>query len=304
MTPQRAVKKLLSMAMLGISATVGVACSPVKTLNALVPASGYQLQADIAYGSLSRQKLDIYRPKQAMYAQPPVVLFYYGGGWEGGDKADYKFVAEAFTSKGYVVVIPDYRVYPEVKFPAVMEDPATAAQWVKTHIAQYGGDHKQIFMAGHSAGAHLAVMMSVNPQYLAKAGARPSDFVGTIGLAGPYDFLPLKSARLKEIFGPEAQRWQSQPIEFVQGDNQPLLLLVGLKDGTVWKHNTFNLAAKVRAKGGPVEVVEYPSYGHIDMVAKLAKPLRGNGDLLKPIVAFIQKHSSETQKVPAHSLSE
>jgi acetyl esterase/lipase len=300
MTPHRAIKKLLSLAALGISTTVGVACSPVKTLNALVPASGYQLQADIAYGDLPRQKLDIYSPKQAVYAQPPVVLFYYGGGWEEGNKADYKFVAEAFTSKGYVVVIPDYRVYPEVKFPAVMEDPAKAAQWVKKHIAQYGGNENKVFLAGHSAGAHLAVMMSLNPEYLAKVGATPADFLGTIGLAGPYDFLPLKSARLKEIFGPEAQRWQSQPIEFVTGNNAPMLLLVGLKDGTVWKHNTFNLAAKVRSKGGPVEVVEYPSYGHVDMVAKLAKPLRGNGELLKPILNFIQTHSAESPTVLAH----
>ena len=155
-------------------------------------------------------------------------------------------------------------------------------------------------VTGHSAGAHLAVMMSLNPEYLAKVGATPADFVGTIGLAGPYDFLPLKSARLMEIFGPEAQRWQSQPIEFVTGKNAPMLLLVGLMDSTVWKHNTFNLAAKVKLKGGPVEVVEYPNYGHVDMVAKLAKPLRGNGELLKPILDFIQTHSSENLRVLAH----
>jgi acetyl esterase/lipase len=294
MTPYRSVKKLLSLAAIGFSSVAGIACSPVKTLNALVPASGYTLQADVAYGPLARNKLDIYRPKSDAQNKPPVVLFYYGGGWEAGDKADYKFVAEAFTSKGYVVVIPDYRVYPDVKFPALMEDPAKAAQWVKQHIGQYGGDHNQVFLAGHSAGAHLAVMMSLNPEYLAKVSLTPQNFVGTIGLAGPYDFLPLKSARLMEIFGPEEGRWESQPISFVSGNNQPLLLLVGLKDGTVWKHNTFNLAAKIKAKGGPVEVAEYPNYGHIDMVAKLAKPLRGNGDLLKPIIDFLQAHSHKT----------
>lgn len=291
MTPYRSVKKLLTLAAIGISSVAGVACSPVKTLNALVPESGYTLKADIAYGPLARHKLDIYRPKQTGHGQPPVVLFYYGGGWEAGDKADYKFVAEAFTSRGYVVVIPDYRVYPDVKFPALMEDPARAAHWVKQHIGEYGGDAAQVFLAGHSAGAHIAVMLSLNPQYLAAAQSKPQDFAGTIGLAGPYDFLPLKSARLMEIFGPEEGRWQSQPIEFVTGHNQPLLLLVGLKDDTVWKHNTFNLAAKIKARGGPVQVVEYPTYGHIDMVAKLAKPLRGNGDLLKSVIAFLQAHS-------------
>jgi acetyl esterase/lipase len=284
------VKKLLSLAAIGISSVAGVACSPVKTLNALVPESGYILQADIAYGPLARQKLDVYRPKQPMDAKSPVVLFYYGGGWESGNKADYKFVAEAFTSKGYVVVIPDYRVYPEVKFPAFMQDPAESAYWVKQNIEDYGGDDQQVFLAGHSAGAHIAVMLSLNPEYLAKVQLAPQDFSGTIGLAGPYDFLPLKSKRLMEIFGPEVERWKSQPIEFVSGHNPPLLLLVGLKDSTVWKHNTFNLAAKINAKGGQVQVVEYPSYGHIEMVAKLAKPLRGEGALLNPILDFLQAH--------------
>jgi dipeptidyl aminopeptidase/acylaminoacyl peptidase len=133
-------------------------------------------------------------------------------------------------------------------------------------------------------------MLSLNKAYLGKEQLKPSDFRGTIGSAGPYDFLPLKSERLKEIFGPEDQRWKSQPIEFVTGNNPPMLLLVGLKDGTVGIHNTFNLAAKIKSKGGSVQVVEFPNYGHKDMVAKLAKPLRGNGDLLKPIVEFIRAH--------------
>lgn len=283
------LKKLLSNAALGVASAVTIACSPVKTLNALVPSNGYKLSEDISYGSLPRQKLDVYVPLQHQ-AKPPVVLFYYGGSWDSGEKADYKFAAEAFTSSGFIAVIPDYRVYPEVKFPGFMADPAKAAKWVKDHIQDYGGDPERIFLAGHSAGAHIAVMLALNGEYLAKEGLQPRDFRATIGLAGPYDFLPLQSERLKKIFGPEDQRWKSQPIEFVTGSNQPMLLLVGLKDSTVWTHNTSNLAAKIKAHGGPVQVVEYPTYGHIDMAAKLAKPLRGNGDLLKPIVDFINQH--------------
>lgn len=284
-----AVKNLFSSATMGLVTAVTVACSPVKTLNAFVPSDGYQLHADIAYGDLSRQKLDVYQPKQ-QDKKLPVVLFYYGGSWDSGDKADYKFAAEAFTSNGFVAVIPDYRVYPEVTFPGVMADPATAAKWVKDHIQEFGGDPNRVFLAGHSAGAHIAVMLSLNDEYLAQEHLKPTDFRGTIGSAGPYDFLPVKTDRLKAIFGPEDQRWKSQPIEFVTGKNQPMLLLVGLKDTTVWTHNTFNLAAKIKAKGGSVQVVEFPTYGHIDMAAKLAKPLRGNGELLKPIVDFINSH--------------
>jgi len=288
------IKKLLSTTAIGLASAVSVACSPVKTLNALVPNSGYELHADIAYGNLPRQHLDVYLPKQyeakAPPAKLPVVLFFYGGSWDSGDKTDYKFAAEAFTSKGFIAVVSDYRIYPEVLFPGFMVDPAKAARWVKDHIRALGGDPNRIFLAGHSAGAHIAVMLALNDEYLASEKLKPSDFCGTIGLAGPYDFLPLKSERLKIIFGPEDQRWKSQPIKFVTGHNQPMLLLVGLKDGTVGTHNTYNLAAKIKAKGGPVQVVEFPNYGHIDMAAKLAKPLRRDGDLLKPIVEFINQH--------------
>ena len=246
-TAHNTIKKLLSNAALGLATAFTVACSPVKTLNALVPNMGYELHADIAYGGLSRQKLDVYQPKQSS-SKPPVVIFYYGGSWDSGDKADYKFIAEAFTSHGFLTVIPDYRVFPEVKFPELMADPAKAAKWVKTHIKDFGGDPNRVFLAGHSAGAHIAVMMSVNPEYLAKEQLNYTAFAGTIGLAGPYDFLPVKTDRLKEILGPENERWKSQPIEFVTGKNPPLLLLVGLKDGTVWPRNTFNLAAKTKPR--------------------------------------------------------
>ncbi|HSI43439.1 MAG TPA: alpha/beta hydrolase [Methylotenera sp.] len=284
-----ALKKLLSTATIGLASIASIACSPVKTLNALVPSDGYELHSDIAYGSLPRQRLDVYVPKHHE-PKPPVVIFFYGGSWDSGDKADYKFAAEAFTSNGFVVVVPDYRLYPEVLFPDFMSDPAKAARWVKDHIQALDGDSGCVFLAGHSAGAHIAVMLALNDEYLAKEQLKPGDFRGTIGLAGPYDFLPLTSERLKIIFGPEDQRWKSQPINFVTGHNQPMLLLIGLKDGTVGTHNTYNLAAKIKEKGGSVQVVEFPNYGHIDMAAKLAKPLRGDGDLLKPIVAFIKQH--------------
>lgn len=272
------------------------ACSPIKMLNAIVPESTYQLESAIAYGDLPRQKLDIYMPNQIPNQQSQtqatrkVVIFFYGGSWDSGTRADYKFAAEALVSRGYIVVIPDYRVYPEVLFPAFMADPVNAAKWVKNNIHQYGGDVNKTFLAGHSAGAHIAVMMAINPEYLAKQSLKPADFAGVIGLAGPYDFLPLKSNRLKTIFGPESEQWKSQPINFVDGKNPPMLLAVGKKDGTVWPRNTYNLEKKIKENNGLVEIAEFESYGHIDMVAKLAKPLRGDGELLKAITAFIDAH--------------
>jgi len=284
------INRQLKTLMCSAAVMLTAACSPVKTLNAIIPESGFQLTPNIAFGSLPRQKLDIYVPKHlARDAKAPVIIFYYGGGWDTGDKDDYKFVAEAFTSRGFITVIPDYRIYPEVLFPAFMADPAQAARWVKDYIGGMGGDQQHIFLVGHSAGAHIAAMLTLNEAYLASVNLKPADFSGMIGLAGPYDFLPLKSDRLKTIFGPEEGLPKSQPINFVTGNNPPMLLLVGKKDGTVWPRNSYNLAAKIRESGGPVELVEYDNYGHIDMAAKLAKPLRDH-DMLNSIASFIQQH--------------
>ena len=277
---------------LAIVACISSACSPIKVLNSLVPENGYELVSGVEYGTNARQKLDIYLPKatEKSTALKKVIIFYYGGNWDSGERTDYKFAAEALVSQGYIVVIPDYRVYPEVLFPGFMADPVSAAKWIKTNIKKYHGDANKVFLAGHSAGAHLAVMMAINPEYLAVASLKPNDFAGVIGLAGPYDFLPLTSERLKVIFGAEAQRWKSQPINFVDGKNPPLFLAIGTKDNTVWPRNTYNLAQKIKEKNGLVEVHEFTSYSHVDMVAKLAKPLRGNGELLKSVITFIDQH--------------
>ena len=283
---------------LAFLAGISSACTPVKILNSLVPETSYQLISATAYGTNNRQKLDMYLPKvkpkvnvgQTTNALKKVVIFYYGGNWDSGDRADYKFVGEALSAQGFIVVIPDYRVYPEVLFPEFMADPASAAKWVKANIKQYGGDANKVFLAGHSSGAQIAVMLALNAEYLAKQNLAPHDFAGVIGLAGPYDFLPLKSDRLKTIFGTETEQWKSQPINFVDGKSPPLLLAVGKKDGTVWPRNTYNLAKKIKENNGLVEVAEFANYGHVDMVAKLAKPLRGDGELLKAITAFLNSH--------------
>ena len=278
---------------IAIMACLSSACSPVKVLNSLVPENGYELVSAIEYGDSARQKLDIYLPKAADKSATlkKVIIFYYGGNWDSGERADYKFAAEALVSQGYIVVIPDYRVYPEVLFPEFMADPVSAAKWVKSNIKKYNGDANKVFLAGHSAGAHIAVMMAINAEYLAVASLKPNDFAGVIGLAGPYDFLPLKSDRLKIIFGAESEQWKSQPINFVDGNNPPLFLAVGMKDGTVWPRNSYNLAEKIKKNNGLVQLVTFENYGHIDMVAKLAKPLRGDGELLKAVADFIRKTS-------------
>lgn len=267
-------------------------CSPLDALNAVVPASGYDRTAGITYGDHPRQRLDVYRPKRAD-APAPVVVFFYGGNWRDGDRADYRFVAEAMTSRGFVTVIPDYRLVPEVTFPAFVEDAARAVRWAHDHAADHGGDADRLFVMGHSAGAHLASMVAVAPDYLAAVGLDRSDVRAVAALAGPFDFLPLKDPQLAAAFGPWNDDARAEPITFVDGRQPPILLAHGAKDTTVNPANSAAMAARVRAVGGVARHVVYPNRAHVGILLALARPFRGLAPVLNDVTAFFAEHGAD-----------
>jgi acetyl esterase/lipase len=92
-----------------------------------------QLTPSIAYAERSRHRLDICRPRDAIAA--PVIIFFYGGAWQSGYKELYRYVAKALARRGYVAVVPDYRIYPEVCYPDFLDDGALVVRWVKDNIA-------------------------------------------------------------------------------------------------------------------------------------------------------------------------
>lgn len=265
-------------------------CSGADLLNRFVPSEGYRLIRDLRYGDGPRRGLDLYLPDHAAEAAPTVV-FFYGGGWESGSKDDYLFVGQAFASRGYVTAIPDYRLYPEVRFPGFLEDAAAAVAWVRANTRRTGAAPGPVYLVGHSAGAYIAAMLTLDPQWLERVGNRVCDSVAaTVGLAGPYDFLPLTSATLKDIFGPESSRPQTQPINHVDGTAPPMLLVTGTADTTVYPRNSANLAARIRSRGGAVEQRVYDGIGHIELVASLADPLRGVAPTLDDVDGFLRRH--------------
>lgn len=259
-------------------------CSGVDILNASVPNNGYQVIRDITYAEGNRHNLDIYVPDGAHHA--PVILFYYGGSWQMGNKKMYKFVGQAFASRGFVTVIADYRLYPEVYYPDFIVDSAKALKWTHEHIGEYGGDASNLFVAGHSAGGFNAVMLTLNDQYLAEGGAKRSWIRGAIGIAGPYDFLPLEDPKIIQIFskypGP-----QNQPINYVHGKLPPFFLATGEVDEDVLPKNTHNLAKKLREHGTRVVEKTYPDVQHIGIVLSLARGFRGRAPLLDDITDFV-----------------
>lgn len=275
--------------------------------NGLAPVARDRLQANIRYGPHPQNQLDLYLPPTQPQTgdetlQRPVVIFFYGGCWGAClrfYKSDYRFVAQSLAAAGYVVVIPDYRHYPAVKFPAIMDDATAVVEWVSVNIEQYGGDPNQLFLMGHSAGAQMAALLTFNPAYLTPAGqARVRGF---IGLAGPYDFLPFDQAYQPRLFGPEENYPLSQPINFVKGHEPPLLLLYGNDDTVVYPHNLENLAQKVRTLGGPVEVHRYDGIDHAGLVGALARPVRDRQPVYGDILQFLTQHTQQPAQQPARA---
>ena len=266
-------------------------CSALDILDALVPHSGYVQHKNITYGDNLRQKLDIYVPEH-LDAKVPVIVFFYGGSWKKGSKDDYRFVGQAFASKGYVTVIADYRLYPEVYFPTFMHDVARAFVWVHEHISEYGGDSKNLFVAGHSAGAYNAVMLTINDQYLRSAGGKRAWIKGTIGIAGPYDFLPFTDPDIIAIFS-KSKNELTQPINHVGPNLPPMLLVTGDADDEVLPRNSINLAQKLQKNHDKVTTRIYPGVAHIGIVLALAKGFRDKAPVLGDVGQFVDELSSK-----------
>jgi acetyl esterase/lipase len=267
------------------------ACSPVTVLNALAPKSGITETRDVPYAPGDRHALDIYAPQSE--ASAPVVVFIYGGGWKDGNKAEYRFVAAALASRGYLTVVPDYRLYPQVRFPTFLQDNAAAVAWTKANIARYGGDPHRMVLMGHSAGAYNVAMLTLDKQWLGAEGLDPDrDIVGTIGLAGPYDFLPLHDPELDDIFAPAGDLRLSQPITFARGNARPMFLAAGTADTTVLPKNTQHLAAAIRTDGGKVEERIYPGVNHVKIIGAMAGLLHWLAPSMADATAFLNQHTS------------
>jgi acetyl esterase/lipase len=242
---------------------------------------------NIAYGPLERQTLDIWTPEGA--GPFPVIIFFHGGGWNAGERQVYGFAGRALAEKGFVAVIPDYRLAPQHRFPAFIEDGAAATAWVRKHIGTNQGDPDRITISGHSAGAHIAAMLTLDQQWLNKAGAGENAIKAFVGLSGPYDFLPFTTDSAKQAFAGTPYPEVTQPISFVRPDAPPALLLTGGKDTTVKSRNSHALAKALTQQKAMAQVVDYTELDHSDTVMALARPFRGKAPILQDLTDFARK---------------
>ncbi|WP_144630867.1 alpha/beta hydrolase [Bordetella genomosp. 13] len=271
----------LACALLALSA-----CSPFTLLNGAVPEGASRVTPDVAYGDAPRQRLDVYAPPAAAHA--PVVVFFYGGSWRSGSRKDYAFVGDALASRGIVAVLADYRLYPEASYPEFLRDSAQAVAWTLRHAGELGGDPRRVYVAGHSAGAYNAAMIALDARWLGAYGASPDALAGWIGMAGPYDFLPIETRDVRPVFHHPDTPPDSQPVVHATAAAPPALLMTGTDDTLVDPvRNTGHLEAALRAAGAPVRVVRYPGLGHRLLAGALARPLRWRAPVLDDLASFV-----------------
>jgi acetyl esterase/lipase len=256
------------------------ACGGTQLLNSVAVNPG-KIERDIGYGNLPRQKLDVYSPK-VMAADTPTLVFYHGGSWQFGSKDDYRFLGTAFAAQGIQTVVVNYRLHPEVIFPAFVEDAAKALAYTKTTIAP----GRPIFIAGHSAGAHIAAMVALDPKFLAAEGTSVCDAAkGIIGISGPYEFTPI-DPEFKLIFPAEILP-STKPLNFAATPAPPTLLLHGTDDTTVLPSRSTDMMSAMQAAGNTAQVKMYPGVNHTFIIGAISPVIRNSAPTLADIVTFI-----------------
>ncbi|WP_340315724.1 alpha/beta hydrolase [Rhizorhabdus argentea] len=279
---------LAGLVLLICGALLAAACAPVRAFDTVMPkdSESRKVASDMAYGDGPRRQLDIYAPVATGKGRLPVIMFIYGGSWANGTREGYHFAARALSAAGFVTVVPDYRLVPEVYFPGFVEDCAAALRWTRAHAAEYGGDPDRIVLVGHSAGAYNAAMLALDPRFLGRDRAAIKGFAG---LAGPYDFLPLDGPIPTRTFGRWPRPEETQPIHYADASAPPMLLLHGSDDDTVWPKNSINLDRKLRSLGVSSELKIYPGLGHAGIVTALARPFRGRAPVLADVTRFAHR---------------
>ena len=287
----RLIKLSLLLVLLPLAAvSLLAACAPSVTLNAFTPRSTHSVTNAVAYGALPRQKLDIYKPAQAAAVGGyPVVVFFYGGSWTSGERANYAFVGEALASRGVLTLVADYRVYPEVRYPDFLSDSALALAYGLTQAKALGGNPKRVFVMGHSAGAYNAAMLALDSRWLKAAGHAPAELAGFIGLAGPYDFLPMTNVDTQPVFFHPNYPTGSQPVSYVNANSPRSFIGAAKKDSLVDpQRNSVALAGQLQTAGVSTTLKLYDNVNHVTLAAALSAPLRWLAPVLVDVAGFIE----------------
>jgi acetyl esterase/lipase len=229
----------------------------------------------------------------------PILIWIHGGSWSYGDKEEVQSKAEYFTSKGYVFVSVNYRLSPKVKHPVHVQDVANAIMWVYTNAKHYSADQRKLFLMGHSAGAHLAALVSIDEGYLKTAGGSSDIIKGMVLLDGMGYDIPASmedaSNQLKswyaQAFGNSRWEWgQASPANFVNANNHiPPTLLIYSGEHEVSEVETKILYAKLMDVKVLCKLIHYPKKSPASLNKDLGKP---DDKPTEDVLRFLQERVS------------
>lgn len=267
-------------------------------INATQSAQGVVTHPGLVYDADHHLALDVYAPAHADGA--PVVVYFFGGDWQHGKRQWNRWLGEALARDGVVAVVPDYRLWPAVAMPGFLSDAAHVVRWVRDHVAMFGGDPHSLFLMGHSSGGQVAAMLATDARWLGAVGMRPQDLAGWVGVAGAYDFLPIDDdADYVGMFGrTHASQEASQPVNFVDGDEPPALLLQGEEDTEVYPSEAVAMQARYQDHGEAVELHLYPGVGHEGLLFAFG-PLSRRASVLPDTLTFIRRHAGHSTLHPS-----
>ena len=227
---------------------------------------------DLPYGDDERQRLDVYMPDDESAPPAPVLLFLHGGYWVIGHKDLMGFMAPALTFAPALLVSVGYRLAPGAKYPQQVDDCRAALRWVHDNISGYGGDPGRIYVGGHSAGGHLAAMLTLQQQQRTDL-VLPSDVIkGCFPVSGVFDVLDTAQDRREAFLASEDDAREASPMYITEGNTTPFLLEIGSDDFDNLRAQHPRMVEALRSQGGYVEEMVREGHNHFRISLDHASP--------------------------------
>ena len=217
---------------------------------------------NLEYGDDERQKLDVYMPDVDPGVPAPVLLFFHGGYWVIGHKDLLGFMAPAITPAPALLVSVGYRLAPGAKYPQQVDDCRLALRWVYEHIADYGGDPERIFVGGHSAGGHLAALITLQRERLVKIGLPLGVIKGCFPVSGVFDVTETPPERREAFLASGGDAREASPMYSTKGNSTPFLLEIGSDDFDNLRAQHPRMLEALQAEQGFVEEMVRQGHNH------------------------------------------
>jgi acetyl esterase/lipase len=250
--------------------------APMRLAALATPRRGAEERRGLRYGARARQVLDLTLPPRCTDTTP-LLVFFHGGGWQSGSRRDYAFLARAFAAEGVAVALPDYRLWPEARWPDFVQDGAAALAWLR---AARDVPRGPLFVMGHSAGGFIAASLALDPRWLADAGLAHgrAAVAGAVLVSAPIAWQPTDEPVRSIFAAAPGGRIAAVPDDAAAlAGAPPLLLLHGTADTVVGAFHSERLAQDVTAAGGSARLHLLDGAGHIAPMVALAEPARRHG---------------------------